>query len=370
MQEERAYWLAWSQISGIGPVSIKRIQKHFGNLVVAWRTPAENLAAIEGFGGKLINKVKQARSRIIPAQLLTEYSKKNPYFWTPADSEYPRLLLEIPSPPPVLHYRGKINSQENQGIIPLIGIVGTRKPTEYGCRWTEKITKTLTQHGFGIVSGLAAGIDAVSHRACLEANGRTIAVVGNGIDVVYPYSNRKLYDRIQDLGLILSEYPAATKPDRGNFPARNRIIAGLCRAILVMEAPIKSGALITARLANDFGRDVYVLPGSLDNQQCFGCLELLNRGANLILSESNLLEMLGTIPQLERQPVLSSPDRSPANLQPELAEVLRVITSSSIPLDLIVQQTGLHSSIVANRLLELELLGLVSQLPGMRYQRS
>ncbi len=364
MEEDRAYWLAWSQISGVGPVSLKKIDKHFGNLAKAWQTPAENLAAIAGFGSKLINKIKQARSQIIPEKLLREYSQKNPYFWTPADREYPRLLLEIPSPPPVLHYRGQIKEEENQGIVPLIGIVGTRKPTEYGRRWTQKITKTLTQHGFGIVSGLAAGIDAVSHNACLEANGRTIAVLGTGTDLVYPYSNRKLYDRIGNSGLILSEYPAGTKPDRGHFPARNRIIAGLCRAILVMEAPIKSGALITARLANDFGRDVYVLPGSLDNQQCFGCLELLNRGANLISSETRLLEMLGTIPKLDPQPVASS-----VNLQPELAAVLQVITPSSTPLDLIVKETGLHSSIVANRLLELELLGLISQLPGMRYQR-
>ena len=367
MQEERAYWLAWSQISGVGPVLLKRIQKYYGNLGEAWKTPAENLAAIEGFGTKLIAKVKQAKKSIAPAQLLTEYSKKNPYFWTPADSEYPRLLLEIPSPPPVLHYRGAVKNEENRGIAPLIGIVGTRKPTEYGCRWTKKITKILTQHGFGIVSGLAAGIDAVSHRACLEANGRTIAVLGTGTDVVYPYSNRKLYEQINNCGLILSEYPAATKPDRGNFPARNRIIAGLCRAILVMEAPTKSGALITARFANDFGRDVYVLPGSLDNQQSLGCLQLLNRGANLIASPTDLLTMLDTIPQLE--PISSSPTAEIPDLQPELAEVLRVITSSSIPLDLIVQETQLHSTTVAERLLQLELLGLVSQLPGMRYQR-
>ncbi len=215
MQEERAYWLAWSQISGIGPVLLTRIAKHFGNLKEAWTAPAENFTAIEGFGTKLINKVKQARSQIIPEQLLTEYSKKNPHFWTPTDPEYPRLLLEIPSPPPVLHYRGEVKREENQGITPLIGVVGTRKPTEYGCRWTQKITKTLTQHGFGIVSGLAAGIDTVSHRTCLEANGRTIAVLGTGTDVVYPYSNRKLYDRIGNRGLILSEYPAGYNPISG-----------------------------------------------------------------------------------------------------------------------------------------------------------
>jgi DNA processing protein len=368
VQQERAYWLAWSQINGVGPILLKRIQQHFGTLAEAWQVPAVALGEVEGFGTKLIEAIKKERAQLDPVQLLEEHSRNNTQFWTPADSEYPRLLLEIPSPPPILYYRGKVQPQENQGITPLIAIVGTRYPTEYGKRWTRKITFTLVKHGFCVVSGMAAGIDTEAHRGCLEASGRTITVLGTGVDVVYPASNQQLYQQIQSEGLILSEYPAGTQPERGNFPARNRIIAGLCRAILIMEAPTKSGALITAHFANDFGRDVYVLPGSLDNQQSLGCLGLLNRGANIILSEEHLLEMLGTIPQLDK-PEPSKLSVPLPELEPQLALVLQNIAAELTPFDLIVQKTNLDTSAISAALLQLELMGLVAQLPGMRYQR-
>ncbi len=368
MQQERAYWLAWSQINGVGPILLKRVQQHFGTLAEAWQAPAGALGEVEGFGTKLIEAVDRGRSQLDPVQLLEEHSRNNTQFWTPADPEYPRLLLEIPSPPPILYYRGKVKLQENRGITPLIAIVGTRYPTEYGKRWTRKISTILVKHGFSIVSGMAAGIDTEAHRGCLGAGGRTIAVLGTGVNVAYPASNQQLYQQIQSEGLILSEYPAGTQPERGNFPARNRIIAGLSRAILIMEAPTKSGALITAHFANDFGRDVYVLPGSLDNQQSLGCLGLLHRGANVILSEEHLLEMLGTMPQLDApEPTqLSSPL---PELTPQLASVLQTISAEFTPFDLIVQQTNLDASAILAALLQLELMGLVVQLPGMRYQR-
>ncbi len=382
MYPERAYWLSWSKITGVGPILLKRVQQHFGSLTEAWQAPATAFGEIEGFGKRLITEVEQGRSQLNPEKLFQEHTQKNPHFWTPADAEYPRLLLEIPSPPPVLYYRGQVKLQENQGILPLVAIVGTRHPTEYGRRWTRKISATLAQYGFTVVSGMAAGIDGEAHNACLEAGGRTIAVLGTGVDIVYPYSNRQLYERISDRGLILSEYSAGTKPDRGNFPARNRIIAGLSRAVLVMEAPKKSGSLITARFANDFGRNIYALPNSLDNQQSLGCLELLNRGANLILSEEHLLEMLGAMTQLNSNEQLSlftqEQEKKIPDLEPELAQVLQAIGCQdmaqgdgypqSTSFELIVRQTGLDTSVVSSALLQLELLGLVSQLPGMQYQ--
>jgi DNA processing protein len=305
--------------------------------------------------------------------LLEQHSAKNPYFWTPADADYPRLLLEIPSPPPVLYYRGQVHPQENQGIKPLVGIVGTREPTEYGKRWTRKISTALARHGFTVVSGMAAGIDTEAHLGCLEAGGRTIAVLGTGVDMIYPPRNRNLYEQIQPQGLLVSEYPAGTQPNRVHFPQRNRIIAGLCRAILVMEAPTKSGALITAHQANDFCRDVYVLPGRLDDEQSKGCLGLLSRGAHIILNEGHLLEMLGAIPELD--PVVQLPlftqeqPSSVPQLEPELSKVLQALPSEPTPFDVIVQQVGLEAGLVSSALLQLELMGLVSQLPGMQYRR-
>jgi DNA processing protein len=371
--EERAYWLAWSQVDRIGPVLLRRLQQHFGSLADAWKANAAQLGQVEGFGYQIVSAATAARSQINPEQFFEQHSVKNPYFWTLADADYPRLLLEIPSPPPVLYYRGLVQPQENQGIMPMVGIVGTREPSEYGKRWTRKISVALARHGFTVVSGMAAGIDTEAHRGCLEAGGRTLAVLGTGVDLIYPPRNKPLYEQIQQQGLLLSEYPAGTQPNRAHFPQRNRIIAGLSRAVLVMEAPNKSGALITAHYANDFCRDVYALPGSLDNHQSLGCLGLLSRGAHVILNEGHLLEMLGAIPKLDQAvqlPLFAQEQPTPIpQLEPELVKVLQALAPEPTAFDLIVQQAGLAVGSVSSALLQLELLGLVSQLPGMRYQR-
>lgn len=369
MLEERAFWLAWSQINGIGPVLLRRLQQHFGTLAAAWQASPAQLREVEGLGFQTVEGVVRERSRLDPEQLLPQHEQQNSHFWTPDASNYPRLLLETPSPSPVLYYRGVVELQENQGIKPVVGIVGTRNPSEYGKRWTRKISKTLAENGFTVISGLAEGIDTEAHQGCLEAGGRTLAVLGTGVDVIYPLRNRELYKQILHQGLVLSEYAAGTPPDRAHFPARNRIIAGMSRAVLVMEAPTKSGALITARFANDFGRDVYVLPGSLDNPRSLGCLGLMSKGAQVILSEGHLLEMLGAMPQLD--PIDSSliVESLHSNLAPELKQVLEAIAYESMPFDLIVQQTGYSAGAVSSALLQLELMGLVSQLPGMRYQQ-
>ncbi|AOY80392.1 DNA-processing protein DprA [Moorena producens JHB] len=367
-EEEGAYWLAWSEVPGIGSVLLQRLQQQFGTLAEAWKASASELGAVEGFGVRLIERVVKMRGQTNPQQLLEQHLVKNPCFWTPADQEYPRLLQEIPSPPATLYYSGLVDLRENYGSKPIVGIVGTRNPTEYGKRWTRKISATLAKHGFTVVSGMAVGIDTQAHRGCLEAGGRTIAVLGTGLDVVYPLSNSYLYKQIQERGLILSEYPASTKPARSNFPQRNRIIAGLSRAVLVMEAPNKSGALITARLANEFCRDVYALPGSLDNPNSIGCLGLLNRGAHVILSEGHLLEMLGAIPELDPHSAIEKPLPVPT-LEPELAKVLDAIAFEPTSFDIIVQQAALEAGSVSSALLQLELMGLVSQAPGMRYRR-
>ena len=369
-QEERIYWLAWSQISGIGPVLLQRLQQHFGTLTAAWSASTAQLAEVEGFGFQTLEKVVQQRSHLHPEKFHALHQQENPHFWTPADAEYPRLLLETPSLPPVLYYRGEVELQENFAQKPMVAIVGTRKPSEYGIRWTRQISIALAKNGFTVVSGLAEGIDTEGHAATMKAGGRTWAVLGTGVDVVYPPKNRELYKQILTQGLVLSEYPAKTPPDRTHFPRRNRIIAGLSRATLVMEAPIKSGALITANYANEFGRDVYALPGRLDDYPSQGCLKLLSQGAGLILKElDELLKMLGAIPQLDIVEDSPSPPQLIPSLLPELQRVMDAIATESLPFDFIVQQTGMPAGLVSSALLQLELMGLVSQLPGMRYQR-
>ncbi|MEG5032966.1 DNA-processing protein DprA [Microcoleus sp. AT3-D2] len=382
MLEERAYWLAWSQINGIGPILLQRLHQNFNSLAEAWAAKPVDLMRIEGFGKQIIETIVQERTKLNPEEFIEKHLIKNPCFWTPADPDYPRLLLEIPNPPPVLYYRGNVDRKENHGITPTVAMVGTRSPSEYGRRWTRKISTALARSGFTVVSGLAAGIDTEAHTGCLEAGGRTFAVVGTGVDIVYPKQNERLCDRILQQGLVISEYPAGTQPNRTNFPRRNRIIAGLSRATIVIEAPHKSGALITAYQANDFCRDVYVLTGRLDDERSFGCLELLSKGAHPILpssdrllSEDRLLEMLGAMPKLDRAEQLSlfppnpTVEKQGPPLEPELAKVLSAIESGPISFDVIVEAAGLEAGTVSSILLQLELLGLVSQLPGMRYQR-
>ena len=382
MIEERAYWLAWSQINGIGPILLQRLHQHFNSLAEAWTAKPVDLMRVEGLGKQIIETILQERTQLNPEEFIEKHLIKNPCFWTPADPDYPRLLLEISNPPPVLYYRGLVDVKENQGITPTVAIVGTRSPSEYGRRWTRKISTALAKSGFTVVSGLAAGIDTEAHTSCLEAGGRTLAVFGTGVDIVYPKPNERLRDRVLQQGLAISEYPAGTQPNKTNFPRRNRIIAGLSRATIVIEAPQKSGALITAYQANDFCRDVYVLTARLDDERSFGCLELLSKGAHPILpssdrllSEDRLLEMLGALPKLDKAEQLSlfplnpTVEKQGPPLEPELAKVLSAIASGPISFDVIVEAAGLEAGTVSSILLQLELLGLVSQLPGMRYQR-
>jgi DNA processing protein len=366
MTLERAYWLAWSQISGVGAVTLQRLRERFSSLETAWKASPSELQTVAGIGKKNLQQILEQRSRLTPEKILAEHEANHPAFLTPADANYPRLLLETPTPPATLYYRGNLNATEMQGTHPLISIVGTRSPSDYGRKWTKKLTTALVKHGYTIVSGLAAGVDAIAHQSCLDAGGRTLAILGTGLDITYPQENRQLYQKIEQQGAILTEYPIGTKPDRGNFPARNRIVAGLSRAVIVTEAPEKSGALITARYANEFGRDVYVLPGSLENKNAIGCLGLLNHGANVILSEGHLLEMLGTMPQLDLF------EETPAPLPeiaPQLKEILSAIAAEPTAFDVIVETVSQSANEVSAGLLELELLGLISQLPGMRYQR-
>jgi DNA processing protein len=336
-------------------------------------------------GRQTAESIANERRKLNPAELLERHQTQNPNFWTLDDPNYPRLLLEIADPPPILYFRGRVDPLENQGLLPAIAIVGTRKPSDYGRRWTRRLSTTLTQAGFTVVSGLAEGVDTEAHHTCLAAGGRTIAVLGTGVDVIYPWFNRKLAEQIVSQGLLLSEHSAGTQPDRPNFPRRNRIIAGLCRATLIIEAPERSGALITARFANEYGREVYALPGSLDNPRSKGCLGLLNQGAHVILGEEELLEGLGMLPKLQHLSTAATSSASPSDsaqltvfsenslamptLSPELQQVLQAMPLEPITLDRLVEQTGLATGTALSALSQLELMGFVSLLPGMRYQR-
>ncbi len=363
LSEERAFWRTWSQVQGLGPVLLKRLATHFGSLAAAWNASVEDLQAVEGVGSKLAIAIAAQRPKLTPFLSQTDDCT----YVTPADTAYPTLLYEIPDPPPVLYYQGDLSLLAACQHQPSIGIVGTRSPSEYGKRWTRRLTTALSQGNVIIISGLADGIDREAHTSCLAAQGKTIAVLGTGVDVVYPYRNRDLYAAIAAHGLLVSEYPPGTGPERVHFPRRNRIIAGLSRVTLVAEAPRKSGALITAEMANEYGRDVFVLPGSLDNPRCFGCLELLTQGAHLVLGEETLVHALDSLPIETHSPT----DHLPTDLPPHLLPVWQALSEEGRSLDQLVQQLQSQStSDILSALTHLELMGAIVSIPGtQQYQR-
>ena len=360
---ERAYWLAWSQVRGIGPVLIKRLYQAFGSMAEAWKALPIDLQEIEGIGGQVLETIRQAQREVEPLSLLAVHEHKNLNFWTPSDHEYPHLLWEIPDPPPILYYQGHLTQWNERNTV---AIVGTRSATPYGRRWTKKLVTALASRGFTIISGMAEGIDGEAHKACLEVGGQTVAVVGTGVDRIYPSKHKSLYEQIITSGLVVSEYPQGSPPDKTHFPARNRIIAGLSRVTLVIEAPERSGALITAYQANEYGRDVYALPNSLDVNEAKGCLKLLGKGAHAILGVDELMESMGMLPNLDPpQPAIAISD-----LPPLQQNVLHAIGfGEPVSFDWIVEQAKSPSGEVLGALTHLELLGAIAPYPGMRYQR-
>jgi DNA processing protein len=391
---DRAYWLAWSLINGVGPVLRKRIHQALGSLETAWQAPIEALQQIDGIGPKLSQAIVDQRRSLDPAAQLATYSQQNPHFLTPADPAYPRRLWTIPDPPALLHYQGNLQLLEASDAGSAVAIVGTRQLTAYGQRWTERLSQALSRQGWTIVSGLAAGIDTVAHRSCLETQGWTIGVLGTGLDIIYPAANAGLHYQIAQEGLLLSEYPAGTPADRAHFPARNRIVAALSQATIVTEAGRESGALITAHLAQKYGQTVHVLAGSLDNPEATGCLALIREGMTVITSETDLYQALGPLtekrtlsherpdrpapqPQSTQssgatvaQPPTIDPPRLAPDLRPELHRLWQTLHQSSGPiaLDDLVEQMGQPTGELLAALLELELHGLIEAQADLRYQ--
>jgi DNA processing protein len=347
-------------------------------MAAAWAASGRELQQVEGIGNQNLSKILQERQKIDPRELYASHLQDNPDFWTPADPNYPKLLWEIPDPPAVLYYRGNV-TQWNERYT--VAIVGTRQYTPYGKRWTEKISAALAQAGFVVVSGMADGIDGVAHGACLGVGGATLAVLGTGVDRIYPHKHTQLYRDIIKNGLVLSEYPKGTEPSRAQFPQRNRIIAGLCRFVLVMEAGQPSGALITAYRANDYGRDVMALPNSLDVAQARGCLNLIAKGAQPILGVDELLaavdapklsaknESMGTDGNAQQQLNLILDLGTLEPLQQKIMQHLSF--SEGTTFDQLMEKLQLPAGDVMSGLLQLELQQYIEQEPigSLRYQR-
>ena len=347
---ERAYLLALDRVPELGPVSLRTLLGAFGSYAEIWRAPRSTLAA--HLKRQQLPAFLDHRAGFDPAKSGLELDRQGIKTSTILDPDYPPLLREIHAPPSVLYYRGTLPT----GLS--VGVVGTRRATPYGLEVTRRIVRPLIQSGITIISGLAYGIDIAAHRAAIEAGGSTVAILASIIEVV-PASHREVALQMLERGAIICEYPPGTLPQKGLYPARNRIISGLSRATVVVEAPEKSGALITAAAALDQNRDLFAVPGRVLDDTSDGPNQLLRLGAGLIRDGTDLLEALGLEATGKQRPA-----PTPANSEERL-----IIEALSSPhhFDELVAETGLPSAELGSLLTIMEVEGKLRHLGGSTY---
>lgn len=356
MQNKR-YWIGFTLIKGIGAVRLQTLIHHFGDLETAWKATAEQLAG-SGLGLKLVERIVQARLGVDLDRVMEGIDRQGIQALTWEDETYPSRLKEIEQPPPVLYIRGEYLPED----VFAVAIVGTRRVTAYGRQVTEELAGYLGANGLTVVSGLARGVDALAHSASLQAGGRTLAVLGSGVDRIYPPEHHALAEKILERGAILSDYPPGTAPDASNFPPRNRIISGLSLAVVVVEAGETSGALITAEFAAGQGREVFAVPGNILAPQSKGTNRLIQQGAQPLLTPQDLMQALDLTRIGEHKAARKIIPGDAVE-----AQLLDVITEQPIHVDELQNRTGLPIEQVSATLALMELKGMVRQLGGMNY---
>jgi DNA processing protein len=351
------YWVGFNLVKGIGAARLRVLLQYFGDIESAWNASPQALAST-GLGSKVIETFLQVRREVDLESVMKRIQSKGITVLTWEDETYPRRLKEIDQPPPVLYLRGSLLPADEWTVA----IVGTRRITAYGRQVTEEIATTLARSGVTIVSGLARGVDSVAHKAALDAGGRTIGVLGSGVDVIYPNEHRLLAERMVASGALLSDYAPGTSPDGVNFPPRNRIISGLSLAVIVVEAGQQSGALITAEFAAEQGRDVFAVPGNINSPQSVGCNSLIQQGARPLLQARDVLEALDLTMVQEQRTARSI---LPADATEQ--QLLAMIGQQPVHIDDIRHQINLPVEQVTAALAMMELKGMVRSVGGMRY---
>jgi DNA processing protein len=359
MTEDIFYWLALSLTPGVGSILFKRLLDRFKTPEAVFSAPMKELSKIEGLGEKVARDILNGPLEKEVEKELSLLGKVGGKIVTLKDEGYPKRLRDIYDPPALLYVRGEFRREDTLAIA----IVGSRKTSPYG-RWiTEKIGQDLARHGVTVVSGMARGIDSVAHIGALQGGGRTIAVLGCGVDVIYPLENRNLFNQIIEHGAVLSEFPMGSPPEGGHFPRRNRIISGLSIGVVIVQAGSKSGSLITANYALEQGREVFAIPGNVGAQGSRGTNQLIKEGAKLVESSEDILEEI--LPQWEREEETFPIPESPL---PDLTEeekiLYKLLGEMPLHIDTIIRESQLDPGKVSSFLLNLELKGLISQWPG------
>lgn len=360
MTNDIQYWLAIDSMQKIGPAKFKKLYSYFSTMEEAWRADIGEWEKA-GIDKNLINDFAIEKKQINPQQLLEEIEREQIEVMIILNKDYPVMLKEIYSPPAIIYYRGTLP----QSADICLAVVGTRKISHYGRQVVSEIVAELSQNQICIISGLAVGVDSSAHQTTLDNRGKTVAVLGGGIDnnSIYPSQNRYLAEKIIDGGgAVISEYKPKTLPIRINFPARNRIISGLSSGTLVIEADEDSGALITAQFALEQNREIFAVPGNIYSPTSKGTNKLLKQGARLVTCAKDVLETLN-LEQL--QSVISSQKISPDTKEEET--LLQILSKEPIHIDTLIKQSGLSTNAVSATLIMMEMKGKIKNLGGMNY---
>jgi DNA processing protein len=362
VEDERVYWVVLSMAAGIGPVRFQRLLEICGGARRAWAASDLQLAAA-GLERRTADSLRRLRERTTPAAVAARLAQLKIRALTLLDHEYPPGLRQVADPPPVLFLRGRLIPSDSQAV----GLVGTRRATTYGHAVAERLARELAAAGVTVVSGLAKGVDTSAHRATLQAGGRTIAVLGNGLDQVYPPENAGLARQIveTDAGAVVSEFAPGVPPDAVNFPRRNRIISGLSIGTVIVEAGERSGALITADFALEQGREVMAVPGSIFSPMSAGANELLKQGATPVTSAEDILNTFSTL-----HPALNTEVRAVPELSLEETTVWQALGGEPRHVDELARTLSMGAGEVSATLAMLELRGLARQVGAMLYTRA
>lgn len=366
---ERFYWLGFSSFPVIGPARFRKLLKEFGTAEKAWDAASPALAGL--IGEKQAEKFQAFKRKFSIEDYIKQLKEKGVWFVTLQDKEYPELLKEIKNPPYVLYEKGQV--PDGTWFGQAIAVVGARKTTEYGREVTKLLTTELVLNGFTIVSGLALGVDAISHMTALENNGKTIAVLGCGVDCCNPAENQSLYNSILEKGnCIVSEFPLGMNPARWTFPARNRIIAGLAQAVLVTEGAEDSGSLITAEFALKFNRKVFAVPGPITSSMSKGPYKLIQKGAVLVTSAQDILKSITGEKSIPTSPHSTSSglrgaSKSRKGDTEEEQKILDLLQNESLHFDEIVRKTKFQSSKLGSLLSLMEIKGVIKSLDNGQF---
>lgn len=379
-------YLALNLLPNIGPIRVRRLLEQFQTPQAILSAPVRDLLLVPGIGEEMAAHIADWENRIDLPEEKCRLSDHGIELLTLDDPRYPAALRQIHDPPFLLYMKGTLLPADEAAV----GVVGSRRMTHYGREQARKFSFQLARAGFTIISGLARGIDTAAHEAALAAGGRTIAVLGSGIGNVYPPENQALADRISEQGAVLSEFPVLYVPDKQSFPLRNRIVAGMSSGLLVVEAPARSGSLITANQALEQGRTVFAIPGPIDRPSSEGCHRLIQQGATLVCTADDVIDELGleinTLPldftNSEIKPVPSpKPEQSrlPESQAPPLRHVelselehrlLAELDLGDTTIDRLAEVTGVPAGRVGASLLQLEMKRLVKQLPGKYFSKA